>query len=195
MRIRINTQKQFGRCFLVFECLFFLCAPSCSTSADKVEALNTSTNDDQQVKSATLHVSKASSSKLSRYVGLTCEMPSQSLSFDEDLNVNIQVQPSPTFYLYESVQEGGAFHPLTFSLELADGSTVDAHCSFVTQSRELNGALVFDQPITATLSFPFKMISKSDHFTLHMDYQACNDLMCLPLSRLSVTLRYETKEH
>ncbi len=58
----------------------------------------------------------------------------------------------------------------------------------------MNGSKVFDQPFMAVLSLPLKRVADLQALKLHMDYQACNDLMCLPPNRITTNLSFEVKE-
>ncbi len=193
MYFRLISTYQLCRWCFTSQCLLCLGALSCSKPVTEIQALGTPPDASKPLEPAFL-ISKASASNLDPYVAITCELANQSSTMNDKLQVKVQVQPSPTFYLYQSVRAGSAFSPLTFSLECTDGSVIQPECSYITHPREMNGSKVFDQPFMAVLSLPLKRIADSQDLKLHMDYQACNDLMCLPPNRITTNLSFEVTE-
>lgn len=126
------------------------------------------------------HVKPVSVAGSAGHVSVSASLPEQALDMDKELDVLISFEIEPGFHLYRSFDPLGPFTPISVRV-VVDEPAVNIEQTTIPETNEMvDGKPVFRDTLTVRTGVSFTN-PKPGTITLKIlvQYQACNDLVCM----------------
>ncbi|QEG38922.1 disulfide bond corrector protein DsbC [Roseimaritima ulvae] len=127
------------------------------------------------------HIQSVNTASKAGHVTVTAALPDQALDTAKEVKVPIEITIEPGFFIYGLVESRSPFTPLSVNV-LADDKAVNVEPIQIPKAELIeDGKPVYRNSIAVPLSIRFADPKPSTvTLTITVQFQACNDLACLP---------------
>ena len=116
-------------------------------------------------------------------------LPDQVVTQSEMLEARVDCRIAPGFHLYVAEEEQSPFVGLRIECKVDDPQIHLGPVNLPPATGKADGHLIYRDTVTASVPITISEWSEREFtVTMHVGYQACNDLACFPLEELVIEL-------
>lgn len=122
-------------------------------------------------------------------VTLSASFPERDIAVSETVSVLVETKISPGFHLYGALPSQGPFTPFSIEGSTDDQSLTIGPASIPEASDTADGKPIHRDSLSASLPVRFSELQAANYrVTIKVQFQACNDLVCLPPETCTIEL-------
>lgn len=119
----------------------------------------------------------------------SASLPEREVAVNEPVSIVVETKISPGFHLYGDLPSPGPFTPFSIEGSTDDQSMTIGSPSVPEASGTADGKPIHRDSLSASLPIQFSQLQAANYrVTIKVQFQACNDLVCLPPETITIEL-------
>jgi len=128
-------------------------------------------------------------------VTLSVSLPKQFVGANETVSVLVETKIAPSFHLYDELSSPGPFTPFSIEASTADGALVIGPVLIPEATATADGKPVHRDLLVSRVPLRIPELRAAKFgITIVVQFQACNDLVCLPAEKCVIELPIEVSQ-